>query len=545
MKFDPDTDPAEILAKATLLTNLGGAVPVAAALRRKLAFFSDGSLYVATSAASDPDVATFRTIQKRGDIYIGQIEVPITFIARLYEAAEGRGSTVAGNNKQATRLREIVSSAAARRASDIHWVSDGGSVRVSFRIDGALVFVEEFDGEFALDLLRAAYNAHSSAGDNSTQLQVSTDQDGRITSRQILPPEVSSIRISSGPLSGGGSANPTPNFQQVWRLTYGSVVQEGDLYLLGYTEVQAQQIAETALMPYGIVIVGGPTGSGKSTTLQTILTDIYKRHEGRKHVYTIEEPVEMKIPGARQHSTATTSESDEDRLSAFVAATRVMLRRDPDVVMFGEIRDNATASQAVRTALSGRLVFTTLHGNSALDLLLRLMHDLNVGHVLATDHNVFLAFISQSLIPRLCPHCSIPAQEVLQNGHHAHSIASLQRILSSCDATTTRFIGRGCAACALTGVRGRELVAEVVRSTPEIMEHMRNNDKGSATREWLRHGNMTKRMVALGKANQGLIDPIGAEAHVGPLAAIGDDGRPVPLDVVLAYGYGPLKGDLR
>ena len=157
--------------------------------------------------------------------------------------------------------------------------------------------------------------------------------------------------------------------------------------------------------------------------------------------------------------------------------------------------------------------------------------------MLATDHNLFVCFVSQSLVPILCQACSVPAAEVLASGHHEHPRRHVERILTSTGIERTRFIGRGCAQCENKGTVGRELVAEVIRTNSEIMDAIRAGDKAAAMLSWLAEGNQTKRMVALDKAKQGLIDPLVAERHVGELAVLDRNGKPKPLRDVLSYGY--------
>jgi general secretion pathway protein E len=523
-------EPRELLGGASVLSRAEGPHPATALLAKKLALLSDGRLLLAAASRHEPDVQTYITRLKRQNVSCIETPVEMSAIAAVYQLGESGASHSLGNNSQATKLREIITHAASQNVTDIHWVAKGSIVTIFFRIDGSLQKHADMGVDYALELVRAAYNAHSSQGDNQSQLQITLDQDGRITSRQLLPQEVAALRLSSGPISEG--------WEQVWRLTYASRTERGNIAQLGYSDRQVEQIRLMSRMPYGIVIVGGPTGSGKSTTLQTILTGIHLRSQGKLNIYTIEEPAEMPIAGARQHSTATTSESDEDRQASYIAAVRVMLRRDPNVVMFGEVRDVVTAELATRTALAGRLVFTTLHGNDVLSLMSRVLHDLHVPPMIATDHSVFIGYVSQSLVPAVCPHCSLSADEVKAHGHHDHMPADLERLFTCYpDEAGMRFVGKGCDHCDHTGFKGRVLVAEVLRTNPSIMNHMRNGDKASAMIEWLREGNLTKRMIAYKLMLRGRIDPLVTELHVGELAALDFNKQPKDINITLGYGY--------
>lgn len=520
------TDARELLGQGKVIA---GTDAPKGELRKKIVLCDDGRCFVAASHQNDADVQSFLAVRRRLGNLAKVILVPYSTIGSLQSLTDANAGVGHGHNQQATKLREILMAAAARSASDIHWVCEGRSVRIRFRVDSLLENYAEHDADYVVDLLRSAYNAHGSEGDNSTELQLSVDQDGRITSRQLLPAEVSSVRISSGPMAGG--------WEQVWRLTYTKTVAHGTLEELGYTPRQAETIEAATRNPHGMFIFGGPTGSGKSTTMQVVLTRLAAAAHGKINVYTIEEPVEMPIAGARQHSTATTTETDDDRLAAYVAANRCALRRDPDILMYGEIRDAETASLAVNVALRGRRVFTSLHGNTAIDLPIRLIHE-GVNTMLVTDHTVFLIFASQSLVPRLCKHCALTAEQVRNSGHHEHRATDIERILTSFpEQGAIRFVGRGCDKCNNRGTTGRELVAEVMRTNQPILAAIARGDKASAVSAWLADGNQTKRMVAYSKAKRGLIDPLVAEIHVGELAVLDKRGSPTSLRKVLCYGY--------
>ena len=309
-------------------------------------------------------------------------------------------------------VNDLIAEAADTRASDIHLEAGETELRVRFRVDGALRTVRRVS-----EAQRAAVVSRLKvmAGLNISEKR--RPQDGRaqlsVRGRSV------DIRLSTLPTQYGESI--------VLRLLDRANVSL-DWHALGYDPVRIAEIERVANMPNGIFLVAGPTGSGKTTTLYTALSGI--NSEDRK-IVTVEDPIEFSLDGVNQVQV----EPGIDM--TFARALRAILRQDPDVIMVGEIRDEETAEIAVRAALVGRLVLSTIHTNDALSAVTRLI-DLGVPRYLlaATLRGV----LSQRLVRTICADCG----------------------------------GAGCKACRETGSKGRTVVSEFLSLTEGVSEGISN-----------------------------------------------------------------------
>ncbi len=310
-------------------------------------------------------------------------------------------------------------------ASDIHLEAEEADMRVRYRVDGVLVEAERLAKSMQLALTT---RIKIQAGLNIAERRL--PQDGRMKAPD-RGQEVD-IRVSTLPTAHGESV--------VLRILDGSRRVE-DFASLGFDAPAIARIEAMTSRPNGLVLVTGPTGSGKTTTLYAALRRINGPH---LKVVTVEDPVEYRMAGVNQVQAHAGIGLD------FAAALRSILRQDPDVVMVGEIRDGETARIAVQASLTGHLVVSTLHTNSAPATVTRLM-DMGVEpYLIAATLN---GVIAQRLVRRLCAACATPApatdQERLRLGVAPGSPLSLKR---AC----------GCAACNGTGYRGRMVVSEIM-----------------------------------------------------------------------------------
>ncbi|MBY0296800.1 MAG: GspE/PulE family protein [Methylobacterium sp.] len=310
-------------------------------------------------------------------------------------------------------------------ASDIHLEAEEADMRVRYRVDGVLVEAERLPRSMQLALTT---RIKIQAGLNIAERRL--PQDGRMQAPD-RGQEVD-IRVSTLPTAHGESV--------VLRVLDGSRRVE-DFAALGFDAAAIAQIAAMTDRPNGLVLVTGPTGSGKTTTLYAALRRINGPH---LKVVTVEDPVEYRMAGVNQVQAHPGIGLD------FAAALRSILRQDPDVVMVGEIRDGETARIAVQAALTGHLVISTLHTNSAPATVTRLM-DMGIEpYLIAATLN---GVVAQRLVRRLCGACAEPVpatpQERLRLGIAPEAPLSLKR-------------ARGCPACTGTGYRGRMVVSEIM-----------------------------------------------------------------------------------
>ncbi len=329
----------------------------------------------------------------------------------------------------------ILEKALKSRASDIHLEPYEKEFRIRYRVDGALK--ESFSHTLELYPALVARTKIISLLDITEKR---LPQDGRF--RLLLKDRQIDFRVSVLPTYFGEKL--------VLRVLDRSGIRAG-LDKLGFTEKPTRALAEAVKKPYGMILVTGPTGSGKSTTLYSILNSL---NTPQKNLMTVEDPIEYQVEGITQ-----TQVQPEIGLT-FASGLRALLRQSPDIVLVGEIRDSETADIAVKAALTGHLVFSTLHTNSAAGAMTRLM-DMGVEPFLIASSVVCVG--AQRLLRKICPSCRVPAtipEEVLLRCKLSKS--ELDRIAP--------FRGKGCIKCNMTGYFGRTGASEVLLVDPDIRE---------------------------------------------------------------------------
>ena len=348
-------------------------------------------------------------------------------------------------------LSSMFEQALRKRASDIHIEPQERNLRIRFRIDGVLHVQTEADPKIAGAV---ALRLKLMSGLDISEKRL--PQDGRFHVK--LKANAVDVRISTLPTQYGESV--------VMRLLNQSA---GLLSLdnLGLPEAVAQAVARALDRPNGMLLVTGPTGSGKTTTLYAALNAL---NNSERKIITVEDPIEYRLPGLNQVQVM-----DKIDLS-FARVLRSALRQDPDVILIGEMRDQTTAEIGLRAALTGHLVLSTLHTNDALSTPLRLI-DMGVPrYMVALSLHLVLA---QRLVRTLCPHCST------EHAPDAMQLAWLRQTLGSDASTvlaTTRWRqGRGCPDCNQTGYSGRTGVYEFIEMTQELVEAMNEQDPARFT----------------------------------------------------------------
>ena len=366
-------------------------------------------------------------------------------------------------------VNNVLAQAMDSRASDIHIEPEELLFHVRMRIDGIL--------HTRMTLPASRYPAVASRVKLISGMDIAErrlPQDGRLSTR-VSGQEVD-IRASSVPAVHGESL--------VLRLLP-KERQELSLEKLGFTPRDLGVFRDWVREPHGIVLVTGPTGSGKSTTLYAALGEMNGRD---RKIITVEDPVEYQVPGVTQIQAVA------DIGYTFARALRAILRQDPDVIMIGEVRDLETAEIAVQSALTGHLVLSTLHTNDAVSAFTRLV-DMGVEPFLVATS--VRAVQAQRLVRRLCPHCSQPADVLPAVARLVEGLAP-QGDAQWCSAV-------GCVRCQGTGYRGRLGIYELVDVTPELQELI----LGRATAERMRalasaQGGRTLREDGLLKARAGM-----------------------------------------
>ncbi len=365
----------------------------------------------------------------------------------------------------------IIMDAIKKKASDIHIEPYEKNFRVRLRIDGLLHETMRPPVRLKNAMIsRLKIMAHLNIAERRIP------QDGRIKVRTPGGKEME-FRVSILPTLFGEKV--------VMRLLDKSALKV-DLSQLGFEERSLATLSKTVHRPYGMVLVTGPTGSGKTTTLYSVISEL---NEEGVNISTAEDPVEFSLPGVNQVLVK------EDVGLTFAAALRSFLRQDPDIILVGEIRDVETAEIAIKAALTGHLVLSTLHTNDAPSTLTRLLNMGVDGFLVASSVNVIVA---QRLVRKICPFCRRqiePDNEILSRlGMSADDMV---------DAAVYEPVG--CSECNESGYKGRCGVYEVLEMTPEMQELVLEGRSVLEIRDLaIEQGMMTLRDSALYKLKHGI-----------------------------------------
>ena len=352
-------------------------------------------------------------------------------------------------------VNQVLKDAIELRASDVHLEPFEDELRIRYRIDGIL---QEVPVPAQIKRFQPAIVARVKILSHLNIAEKRLPQDGRIKVR-IEDAEVD-IRVSIIPMLHGEAV--------VMRLLRQNSKLRGARDL-GMGERELTCLERVLQLPHGIVLVTGPTGSGKTSTLYTALNEI---NDAERKIITIEDPVEYQLKGVNQIQV-----SEKSGLT-FARGLRSILRHDPDVVLIGEIRDQETAQIAVQASLTGHLVFSTLHTNDAAGALTRLV-DMGVEpYLVASSHEAVLA---QRLVRLLCPHCrkvdTTPESHVYRTKLGISPKAKVYRAV-------------GCRECRNTGYHGRRAIFEWMDSSSEIRSLILKNGSTDAIRDSARRAGM-------------------------------------------------------
>ena len=407
---------------------------------------------IITNLQVEPAISTTRSIMLALDKYFGNEEInsALEEYAREKEIQmaeqEDMYSEDVNNSPIVQLVRTMIEQAVRQRASDIHIEPLERQVRIRYRIDGALY--EKVT--YSIRLLPAIVARIKIIGGMDIA-EKRRPQDGRIT--QIVDRQEFDIRVSVLPTVYGEKV--------VLRLNSKNTLTR-EKSRLGLRPGGLKKFDHILQSPYGMILVTGPTGSGKSTTLYTVLSELNKEDV---NIITVEDPVEANINGISQVQT-----NNKANLT-FANILRSILRQDPDIIMIGEIRDRETASIAVQASITGHLVVSTLHTNSAAGTITRLT-DMGIEPYLIADSTV--GVIAQRLVRQLCPDCKKPKKPTPEE---------LELLDLSPDADVTVYEPCGCPKCNNTGFKGRIGVFEIMEVTQALKSIISKGGDTDAIRE--------------------------------------------------------------
>ena len=412
------------------------------AMADPLDMMAQDDIAIITNLRIEPRVATASGINSVLDRYFGTEEVMSAAeqytkereqqIHQMEEAAAQSESDLS-SAPIVQLVRTVIEQAVRQRASDIHIEALEKQVRVRYRIDGVLSEKMAYDASLlAAIVTRIKIMGHMDISEKRKP------QDGRITI--VVDLQEYDIRVSVLPTSYGEKV--------VMRLTSANGLTRNKADL-GLRDWELQKFDHILQNPNGIILVTGPTGSGKSTTLYTALSEL---NNEEVNIVTVEDPVEANIPGINQVQVNAKADL------TFASALRAILRQDPDIIMIGEVRDVETASIAVQASITGHLVVSTLHTNSSAATITRLL-DMGVESFLIADSVV--GVIAQRLVRRLCTSCRRPRKATEKE-------KQLMDLPVSDEVTV--YDPAGCPLCGDTGYYGRIGVYEIMEVSPRLRQ---------------------------------------------------------------------------
>ena len=435
------------------------------AMADPLDYNAQDDINLITNYQVEPVVASSRSILMAIDKFYGQKEMSSALEAYAKEKGltndnDDEAEEVVSSSPIVTLVKEMIEKAARQRASDIHLEPMETYIRVRYRIDGALYERMRYSPSVLSSII-----ARIKIIGGMDISEKRKPQDGRIT--QMVDRVEYDIRVSILPTVYGEKV--------VMRLAMKTALNR-EKSQLGFKPNELVQFDHILKNPNGIILVTGPTGSGKSTTLYTALSELNTEDV---NIITVEDPVEANIDGINQVQTNNKADL------TFASALRSILRQDPDIIMIGEIRDEETARIAVQASITGHLVVSTLHTNSTAATVTRL-EDMGLESYLIADSVV--GIVAQRLVRRLCPACKTPVQAEPDE-------KKLMNIPENQDVTIYKPCG--CPQCGETGYKGRIGVYEIMVMSQELKRIISKKEGTDKLKERaLAEGMRTLRMSA-------------------------------------------------
>jgi general secretion pathway protein E len=395
--------------------------------RQALAFALGAPVTLSVARASDVEAALERLYgAQAGDAFAIDGEADLADLERLKDMASDAPAIRA--------INRLIARAVEERASDIHLEATEDSLAVRFRVDGEMHNLEAFPAA-----MRAPIVSRIKVMSGLNIAERRAPQDGRL--RLAVRGHDIDLRVATSPTINGESV--------VLRLLDRTKLTL-DFVALGFDGEVLAKLRETLARPNGVVLVTGPTGSGKTTTLYAALNEL---NTPQRKILTIEDPIEYRLAGVNQMQVNPAIGLN------FAAALRSFLRQDPDVMMVGEVRDLETARVAVQAALTGHMILSTLHTNSAASAVTRLL-DMGIEPFLITS--TLNAVLAQRLVRRLCEHCREPYTPIAPIETRAED-GQIRRV-----DIDRLYHPKGCPACGGTGFHGRVALVELLVMDPAI-----------------------------------------------------------------------------
>lgn len=485
----------------TLLTSVKGGVQASDDDRRKLAMFSNGICAMTPNVRWLPETKlVMQKAARAGHVAKHFLEVDTAFMVELYDYYDrdmDRPENDVPEVDRQRKLRELISMAADRRASDIHMRVVKKYTEVKIRVFGRVQEVDSMPAEEGMAMMMAAFSVASDVGENSS---IMSFQQGALNPKSgILPPGIDMLRLQYSPTSEQRGA-------LIARLKYSTPADEVEIDSLGYNATQLKDIISFRRRTNGLYILAGKVSSGKTTTLQRTLNKMFLEKNKEISMFTIEEPVELELPGAIQCPV----KKKPDGTDGFVEAMKSALRSDPNIIVVGEIRSQETAKLAIQAVMTGHALWSTVHAGYALGILDRLT-DLGVESWKLADPGIIRGLIYQRLCGVICKNCRTTMAEAHAKGKFGDELIGELRTVFGKEPEELYARGPGCSKCK-KGLASRTVVAETVPTDPQLLELYAAGKRREMFQYWVTPivdgglGGLPVMHHALTKVGAGLLD---------------------------------------
>lgn len=443
--------PAELAKRANIMPIRREKNKLFIAMADPMDYFAIEEVRMATGCQIETSIAAkddlYRTITKYYDLQ-ESMDAALSDIGTNVGNMETQQEITDEDSPIVRLVNQIIANGVAQRASDIHFDPQETEFKVRYRIDGVLRTERSLPKH-----MQSVMTARVKIMGNLNITENRVPQDGRIK-----------ITVNYKPIDIRLSTLPTVYGEKIVMRILDLSNAANDIDKLGFTKQNEELFRKMIARPNGIVLITGPTGSGKSSTLYAALSNL---NDEEVNIITVEDPVEYQLDGINQIQVK------EEVGLTFATGLRSILRQDPDIVMIGEIRDFETAQIAVRASLTGHLVLSTLHTNSAVESISRL-HDMGIEPFLLSSSLV--GVMAQRLVRKICRDCAqtMPATDREKEIFAANGIT-----------IDTVRKGKGCPACNNTGYRGRLAIHEIVPIDRQLKEFILNRANGTTIRDYM------------------------------------------------------------
>ncbi|CAD7741194.1 hypothetical protein LMG31884_47400 (plasmid) [Xanthomonas hydrangeae] len=479
----------------------GGSFPASLALREKLCLLENGELHIRQGTRLDADVLAYMQRLDLAGFAYSECQADLQSLRRLYGRSTtelGGESRVAAGTDRQREVVELIRDAVRNDASDLYIVTADDKGYIRARINGLVETLDVIPASDSIDLAASLYGSMCDQSD--PVFQVHKPQDARLKAQYLAEANLYGARVSTMPRSPGHSL--------VMRLLYNSENRPKSMSEMTYLEEQQPFFERLTSSKTGVFVFSGPTGSGKSTSLQVCCEELMARAEDRSHGVTLEDPTEYEIRGWTQ----VPCPRGKDHRADWLTGIRHLMRHDPDMSMIGEMRDRESMEAVMEICLTGHLSLTTVHANDAVACLQRIANK-GVSRDLFADPGIIRGLVNQKLVPVLCTTCR---REWTTEAHRFSKLVR-DRVEHYCDIREVFVAGKGCGRCR-HGVTGRMLVAECVETTHRNLATFADHGRVAARRYMKKEQGFVTRTEALIRAiNRGLVCPIQGEHHVNSL----------------------------